>query len=200
MLLEGQAIGVPDRLAPLSLALAAGHVTAVTGASGVGKSTLLATLAGLIRPSSGRVLARPALAGGLGPDPAGWRSRELAERIGWVGQHPEQAFVARSVRDEVVAGLRGNADDPERPTPAAQARAAGLLVALGLDHLAAMDPHRLSGGEQRRLAVAAALAQGPQVLLLRRADPRPGPSHLGRRRGGRPGGPGRRLGRRCRHP
>ncbi len=65
-----------------------------------------------------------------------------------------------------MAGLRGNADDPERPTPAAQARADGLLVALGLDHLAAMDPHRLSGGEQRRLAVAAALAQGPQVLLL----------------------------------
>ena len=69
------------------------------------------------------------------------------------------------MRDEVLAGLRGRVGDADQPTQAAVARADGLLHAFGLETLATADPHRLSGGEQRRLAVAAALAQGPQVLL-----------------------------------
>jgi energy-coupling factor transporter ATP-binding protein EcfA2/energy-coupling factor transporter transmembrane protein EcfT len=165
VVLAGRAIGVPGRLAPVTTALMASRLTAVTGRSGAGKSTLLATLAGLLRPGSGQVAAAPGLAAGLGPDPAAWRSAELADRIGWVGQHPEQGFVARTVRAEVLAGVRGSGDDGERPTPAAIARADGLLSALGLSGLAEADPYRLSGGEQRRLAVAAALAQGAQVLL-----------------------------------
>jgi energy-coupling factor transport system permease/ATP-binding protein len=165
VVLAGRAIGVPGRLAPVSASLAAGRLTAVTGPSGAGKSTLLATLAGLLPPGSGQVEAAPGLAAGLDPDPAAWRSRELAERIGWVGQQPEQGFVARTVRAEVLAGLRGGGDDGEGPTPGAVARADGLLHALGLSGLAEADPYRLSGGEQRRLAVAAALAQGSPVLL-----------------------------------
>jgi energy-coupling factor transporter transmembrane protein EcfT/ABC-type iron transport system FetAB ATPase subunit len=112
------------------------------------------------------VTAGRALSGALDADPRSWRSPELAPRIGWVAQHPEHAFVGRTVRGEVLAGLRGRVDDPTQPTSYALARADGLLLALGLDRLAAADPYRLSGGEQRRLAVAAALAQGPQVLLL----------------------------------
>ncbi len=164
--LTAEGVTVAGRLAETSVTLRADHVVAVTGVSGAGKSTLLAALAGLQRVSSGHVRAEAVVAGGLGPDPGRWPSPELARRVGWAGQHPEQGFVARTVREEVLAGLRGDVDDPDRPTPAARARADGLLAALGLTALASVDPYRLSGGEQRRVAVAAALAQGPQVLLL----------------------------------
>jgi energy-coupling factor transport system ATP-binding protein len=164
-LLAGSAIGVPGRLAPVSVTLSRGRATAVSGSSGAGKSTLLATLAGLLSPVSGQVTARAPLADGLAADPAAWPSKQLAARIGWVGQHPEPGFVGRTVREELLAGLGGDPQDSRRPTPAALARADGLLQALGLEALAAVDPHLLSGGEQRRLAVAAALTQGPQVLL-----------------------------------
>jgi energy-coupling factor transporter ATP-binding protein EcfA2/energy-coupling factor transporter transmembrane protein EcfT len=168
-LLAAARAAIASRLRPVDLTVRAGRITAVTGRSGSGKTTLLAGLAGLLRVSSGRIMATPVLAGRLGPDPRRWRSPDLARRIGWVAQHPEQAFVARTVRAELLAGLRGDsgtADGSARPSRAAEARADGLLTALGLAQVAGVDPHRLSGGEQRRLAVAAALTQGPRVLLL----------------------------------
>jgi energy-coupling factor transporter ATP-binding protein EcfA2/energy-coupling factor transporter transmembrane protein EcfT len=163
-LLAASGVEVAGRLEPVDLQLEPGQVVAVTGPSGSGKSTLLAVLAGRLRPSGGAVRAGPGLAGLAGSDPAGWSSADLAARVGWVAQHPESGFVAATVRHEVLAGTTGR--DHEPTAEAAAARADRLLDALGLAGLAEVDPHRLSGGEQRRLAVAAALAQGPQVLLL----------------------------------
>ncbi len=137
----------------------AGRLTALTGASGAGKSTLAQLLAGLQRPGSGRVRIDPALADGLTRPVDRWRSADLAARIGWVPQHPQRGFVARRVDAELAATPAALG----RPDPA---RAAGLLAALGLDSHAAADPFRLSGGEQRRLALAAAVAHGPGVLVL----------------------------------
>lgn len=153
-------VTVAGRLPETSVELRFGELTALSGPSGAGKSTLLATLAGLQRPSSGQVLADPSLAGGLAADPSRWASPALARRIGWVPQHAEEAFVARTVREEVLAGL------PAGERAAAGRRVDDVLDALDLAHLAAADPYRLSGGEQRRLAVAAALVQAPAVLLL----------------------------------
>jgi energy-coupling factor transporter ATP-binding protein EcfA2/energy-coupling factor transporter transmembrane protein EcfT len=164
-LLAAYGVEVVDRLAPVDVVLFAGQVVAITGPSGSGKSTLLATLAGRLRPSNGEVTATLALAGPLRPDPARWASRDLAGRIGWVAQHPESGFVARTVREELLSG-RSREVDSERGWSAAGERAVGLLLAFGLGDLADVDPHRLSGGEQRRLAVATALTQGPAVLLL----------------------------------
>jgi energy-coupling factor transport system permease/ATP-binding protein len=166
ILLAAQDAGVRDRLAATSVTVAAARVLAVTGPSGSGKSTLLAALAGLTRPSSGAVSATSELAGDLPPAPGRWRSRDLAARIGWVPQHPEQAFVAHTVRDEILAGPLARGDGSGRLDPAAVARADGLIAALSLEQVANTDPHRLSGGEQRRLSVAAALAQGASVLLF----------------------------------
>ncbi len=154
-LLRAEAVTVTGRLAPVTATFAAGRVTAVRAPSGGGKSTLLAALAGLLRPGSGAVSATSALARGLAADPASWRSPDLAARVGWVAQHPERGFVARTVRQEVLAGARG---------PSAGQRTDALLAAFGLRP--GDDPYRLSGGEQRRLAVAAALAQAPDVLLF----------------------------------
>ena len=91
-----------------------------------------------------------------------WTSRALAARFGWVPQQAEHAVVARTVRDDVLSTSRLLGLDED----AAQTRADGLLEVLGLTALSGADPHHLSGGEQRRLALAGAIAHGPSVLVL----------------------------------
>ena len=143
---------------PVDVSVQAGAVTALVGPSGAGKSTLLALLAGLSAPVAGTVLADPGWGPGGERRLHRWRSRELAQRVAWVPQLPEHALVARTVREEVLA--------TSRALRQAGRRADQLLDALGLSALADRDPHTLSGGEQRRLGLAAALAHGPQLLLL----------------------------------
>jgi len=143
-------------------AVSAGRALAVTGASGAGKSTLLAALGGVIRPTAGRVQASPALATRRGRSPWRWKSRELASRFGWAPQAAEQAVVAKTVRDDVRAAGRAIGMPSER----LDARADALIDQLGLAHLSDANPYHLSGGEQRRLLVAALLAHGPATVLL----------------------------------
>lgn len=133
-----------------------GSVTALTGDSGAGKSSLLAVLAGLVRPT-GRLLAAEGFAPAGRRAPHTWRSRELAARTGWVPQFPEHTFVAATVRAEAAATAVVLGQDA--------ARAEALLEVLGLTARAQVNPFRLSGGEQRRLALVGALAAGPGVLL-----------------------------------
>jgi energy-coupling factor transporter ATP-binding protein EcfA2 len=146
----------------IDLDVRAGSALAVTGPNGAGKSTLGLTLAGLLAPAAGMLEAAPALAGGAGPDPIRWLSRDLLTRIGTVFQDPEHQLLARTVRDELEVGPRalGLADDVIAP------RVDELLERLRLDRLAAANPYTLSGGEKRRLTVAAALATRPAVLVL----------------------------------
>src|SRR5450631_2183605 len=139
---------------------------AVVGPSGAGKSTLTALLAGVDAPTQGRVRAQDGLLAGLGaPSPEAihrWTSPALAAGFGWVPQQAEQAVVARTVRDDVLSTSRRLGLDDD----AAQARVDAMLEVLGLSALSGVDPHCLSGGEQRRLALAGAIAHGPSVLIL----------------------------------
>ncbi len=139
--------GEPIRLA-CDLEVRAGEVVALTGPNGSGKSTLLLTLAGLLAPAAGSV---EALGEGA---PREWSSADLAARFGVVFQNPEHQFVAATVRDELAVGR------------AEASRVETLIGRLGLAHLASASPFALSGGEQRRLSVATALASSPPVLLL----------------------------------
>ncbi|WJL96815.1 ATP-binding cassette domain-containing protein [Microbacterium sp. ET2] len=137
-------------------------VLAITGPNGVGKSTLGLTLAGLLPAASGALVATETLADGAGPTPIRWSSRALLTRIGTVFQEPEHQLLTRTVRDELAVGPRalGLAD------PDVEARVDDLLRRLRLDHLGAANPYTLSGGEKRRLTVAAAIATRPRVLVL----------------------------------
>ncbi len=144
----------------IDLGLRAGQVLAVTGPNGVGKSTLGLTLAGLLAPAAGELSATDTLADGLGAAPHTWTSRQLAARIGTVFQDPEHQFVARSVREEIEAGPRA------LDAPDAAERATALLDEFGLAHLADANPFTLSGGEQRRLAIASVIAARPPVVVL----------------------------------
>ncbi|HEY0487787.1 MAG TPA: ABC transporter ATP-binding protein [Mycobacteriales bacterium] len=131
-----------------ALDLRAAEVTALTGRNGAGKTTLSRVVGGLLRPRAGTVRTtdpRP---------PWRWRARDLARRIGTVFQDPEHQFLTASVRDELLLG--GASAD----------RADDLLARLRLAHLARANPFTLSGGEQRRLSVASALARSPRLLVL----------------------------------
>jgi len=161
-LVVGRAKGVPVA-GPFDLALRAGEVLGITGPNGAGKSTLGLTLAGLIPPQRGRVRATAALhVDASGTDPFSWSSRELLTRIGTVLQSPEHQLLAGTVRDELSIGPRALG----LPEAEIQARVTELLARLRLDVLAAANPYTLSGGEKRRLTVAAALATRPRVLVL----------------------------------
>jgi energy-coupling factor transport system ATP-binding protein len=171
VLLSADAAGFTYRGAPLpalpptDAVLAGGRALAVTGPNGTGKSTLALLLAGLRRPTAGRVVAAGELAEGVRRgrrEPARWRAAELVSRIGTVFQHPEQQFLTGRLRDELALGpLRSGAR-----AATARATADQLLDRLGLTPYADANPYTLSGGQQRRLSVATALATSPRVLVL----------------------------------
>lgn len=149
----------------LDVDVAAGRSLALRGRSGAGKSTLLGVLLGLEGPTAGEVRAGPSYAPGPVLQPHRWSSRELAARVGWVPQRAQLTLTSNeSVRDCLLATPRalGRLEGPR--AAAAYARVDGLLETLGLGPLAHRNPHHLSGGELRRLAVAGALAHGPAVL------------------------------------
>jgi energy-coupling factor transport system ATP-binding protein len=131
-----------DALRPVDLEVNLGEHLAITGANGSGKTTLMLVLAGR-EPTSG-VIERPGSVG-LG-------------RIGGtavVMQHPESQVLGTRVSDDVVWGL-----PPGTKTDVAQ-----LLREVGLESHAERDTGSLSGGELQRLAVAAALAREPALLI-----------------------------------
>jgi len=154
-------------VAGAALTVAAGRLTALTGPSGAGKSTLMGAVGGLLTPTAGRVgVAAPLLPVGGGTverlrPPHEWSSVDLARVVAWVPQRAATAVVGRTVRDDVLTTVRALGHDGQE----AQTRADELLATLGLLRVADTDPRHLSGGEQRRLAVASAIAHGPALVL-----------------------------------
>jgi ABC-type lipoprotein export system ATPase subunit len=152
---EGQAAALQG----LSLRVEEGEVVTVLGPSGSGKTTLLRILAGLDRPSAGTVRVHDLDVGRLAP-------RRLyayrAEILGYVEQHYAQALAPELTARELVALRLGLAGIPRRER---LLRADALLERVGLLGRRAALPSELSGGEQQRVAVCAALAHRPRVLL-----------------------------------
>ena len=139
------------------LELAAGETVALVGPSGSGKSTLL-HIAGLLeRPDGGAVVIDGRDCGALGETA---RTELRRRHLGFVYQyhHLLAEFSAREniMLPQMIAGTRRDR---------AGARADELLALIGLTDRAEHRPARLSGGEQQRVAVARALANGPRVLL-----------------------------------
>lgn len=146
-----------------NLTLKEAESVVVTGHNGAGKSTLALTLGGLLAPVSGRVEATPLLRGKLkSADPLRWRSKELVNRIGSVFQVPEQQFITGTVRKELEIGPRATGMGRAETAQVVER----LLESLGLAAIAEANPFTLSGGEQRRLSVATALATRPKIMFL----------------------------------
>jgi ABC-type lipoprotein export system ATPase subunit len=160
-----QVYGAPGEeitaLRGVDLAVAEGDTVALLGPSGAGKSTLLWLLAGLLRPTAGLVEVCGRRLGELtGRSAAGMRLRD----VGVVLQNPGRNLL----HNETALGNVLFAQGPTRRSRAVKRRrAVGLLdaVGLGLGPAGRRPAGRLSGGEQQRLALAVALANGPRLLL-----------------------------------
>ncbi|MET8749613.1 ATP-binding cassette domain-containing protein [Streptomyces sp. NPDC004667] len=161
---RGLEIGVPGGpvlLRPVSLTVPAGRITALTGPSGSGKTTLLRALTGHL-PEGAAVTAGTLEV--LGTEPVSLGAGELRllrrTRIAYVGQDPGSALNPRMRIRRIVAET---AVDPGAAAVLALLRECRLPVDDGLPE---RRPTAVSGGQQRRVALARALAREPELLLL----------------------------------
>jgi len=145
----------------LTMQVARGERVALLGSNGSGKSTLLRLLAGLAFPERGEIsfLGEPVTERNLQEEAFFFNFRR---RVGLVFQNPDVQLFNPSVFDEVAFGPL------QLRLPKAKIReiVESALESMGISHLRDRAPHRLSGGEKKRVALASVLVTDPEVLLL----------------------------------
>ena len=155
---EGVSFAYPNgaqALLEASLQIRAGHQVAWIGANGAGKSTLARLTNGLLRPIQGRVL--------IGDwDTREHRVSELAHRIGYVFQNPDEQLFARTLLEEVAFGPRNLGRSPGE----VDAAVSEALAALDLSDSAQVNPFDLPPARRKDLGLAAILAMRPPILIL----------------------------------
>jgi molybdate transport system ATP-binding protein len=148
--------GFPDFALNVSFALPRLGVTALFGASGSGKTTVVNAIAGTFRPREGRIVIN----GRVVVDSArGIFVPASGRRTGYVFQDA-RLFPHMSVRDNLLFGWR------RAPIRADQRDIDHVIALLGLERLLARQPRALSGGEKGRVALGRALLSSPEILLL----------------------------------
>ena len=155
----------------LSLTVDDGEFVGIMGSTGSGKSTLIQLMAGLLTPSSGRVLLD-----GEDIHQKSYDRIKLRRRVGLVFQYPEYQLFERTVEKDVGFALRRLGYGPEETREAA--RRALKTVGLDYDKVRDKSPLGFSGGEKRRIAIAGVLASDPGILIL--DEPVAGLDPLGR--------------------
>ena len=138
-----------------------GEAVALVGPNGCGKSTVLRLLNGLERPSSGTVRVLGQLVDGRTMRDKAVAKR-LHQRAAYVFQNPDAMLFCPTVAEEVAFGPRqmGLGEDEVRR------RVADALELFGVAHLSGRAPYHLSGGEKRRVAMAAVVSMNPELLML----------------------------------
>ncbi len=136
----------------ISFTVGQGESVAIVGANGAGKTTLLKHLNGLYRPSAGKVSV-------MGIDTSRAKVSEMARHVGMAFQNPDNQFFKFTVWDEITVAPRtlGAYDEVWLKE---------LVRLFRLEPLLSRAPYRLSGGEKKRVAFAAALASKPEILAL----------------------------------
>ncbi|MFF4945200.1 ABC transporter ATP-binding protein [Streptomyces rubiginosohelvolus] len=147
-------------LSGVDLTVPEGELVLLVGPSGVGKSTLLGTVSGLVPHFTGGLLSGRVTVDGR--DTRTHKPRELADLVGTVGQDPLAHFVTDTVEDELAYGMEslGLAPDVMRR------RVEETLDLLGLAELRERPIATLSGGQQQRVAIGSVLTPHPKVLVL----------------------------------
>jgi biotin transport system ATP-binding protein len=144
----------PPALEKLTLDFEEGELTVIAGKNGSGKTVLAKCLAGLLQPTFGEVRFRGEAFSRL--------RGSLATRVAYVYQDARLQIIGDTVLDDVLFGLSAIGMKKEE----AEQVACRALEEVGLGAKAGWIPQQLSGGEQRRLAIAALLALDPSVLIL----------------------------------
>ena len=153
-------VAVPGRVLidSFDCSVRAGEFIALLGGNGAGKSLLLRTLAGLRAPTAGTVRVH-------GRDIAAIARREVAQRLGFLPQDPDAAPQG-SLRETVLLGRFAHLGFWETAGAADERRVMRAIADVGLESLAERGLGTLSGGEQRRAAIARLLVQAPSIYLL----------------------------------
>lgn len=138
----------------VTLSIPRGETVALLGANGTGKSTFLLCLVGILLPEGqAEIFGVPVRPPSL---------REIRRRVGYAFQNPDDQLFSPTVEEDVSFGPLELGWPPERAGEACR-RALGLV---GLPEHAPRNPHSLSFGEKRRVALATVLAMEPELLLL----------------------------------
>ncbi|MFD7504733.1 ABC transporter ATP-binding protein [Streptomyces sp. NPDC059850] len=144
----------------VELTVPEGELALLVGPSGVGKSTLLGAVSGLVPHFSGGTLrGRVTVAG---RDTRTHKPRELADAVGTVGQDPLAHFVTDTVEDELAYGMESLGLPPDTM----RRRVEETLDLLGLAELRDRPIATLSGGQRQRVAIGSVLTTHPKVLVL----------------------------------
>jgi energy-coupling factor transport system ATP-binding protein len=154
-------------LQDIDLQIRRGEFVGIVGQNGSGKSTLVKCFVGLLRPKAGEVLFK-------GESIRGLSVGEIARRIGLALQNPDYQLFTTYSHEEIRFGLR-NVGVPEDEI---EERVEEALEMVGLTEEADLFPFRLSFGDRRKLAVAATMALGPEVLIM--DEPTTAQDHRGR--------------------
>lgn len=159
-------------LSDINLTISEGEFIGVVGHTGSGKSTLIQHLNGLIHPTEGKVTID-------GVDLAGKSKEALAKRhsVGMVFQYPEHQLFEETVAKDIAFGptnMGYSAEETEE-----RVRSAMKFTGLDYEKFAGRSPFRLSGGQQRRVAIAGVIAMHPDFLVL--DEPSAGLDPIGRR-------------------
>lgn len=147
-------------LREVDLTVEEGELCLVVGHTGVGKSTLLGAVNGLVPHFTGGTLYGRVLVDGR--DTAHHPPRELADVVGVVGQDPLDGFVTDTVEEELAYAMEQLAVPPATM----RKRVEETLDLLGLADLRHRPLHELSGGQQQRVAIGSVLTAHPRVLVL----------------------------------
>jgi len=152
----------------VNLSVSKGELIAIIGQNGGGKTTLAKCIAGLLKPTRGRILVENL-------DTSVTPTHEIVKRVGYVFQNPSHQIFESKVWDEVAYGPRNLGLPPDE----VENRVKWALSKVGLSGYEDYNPYDLDYGKMKLLTVASVLAMKPKVLIL--DEPTTGQDHKGRR-------------------
>lgn len=153
-------INQPWVLRDVDLEIQEGELVVVVGPTGVGKSTLLKCINGLVPHMSGGEFSGDVVVDGRSIE--NHRPVDMADLVGYVGQNPSASFVTDRVEDEIAYAMENLGIDPVTM----RRRVEDALDVMSLPELRDRSLGELSGGQRQRVAIAAVLAAAPKILVL----------------------------------